>query len=142
MIANLNTILSAKAGAPTYPPLVDFIGSPLSLNQNNTVDFTDQSTVDPLGPNITGWSWSFEGGTPSTSNTQNPQDIDYINPGTFDVTLVAQNADGSGSLTKTDYITVNAYIPPFVIENFNVTNYGINLGQATSNEIYPYGITL
>ena len=80
MIANLNTLLKLKSGStvPKYVPLVDFIGTPTSLNQNNTVDFTDQSTVDPLGPPITNWAWSFEGGNPATSALQNPTNIDYV----------------------------------------------------------------
>lgn len=134
---NLNTILNQSAGgAPTFAPEADFIGSPLSLNQNNTVNFTDQSTVDPLGPAITGWSWVFEGGTPATSTLQNPTGILYPTDGTYDVTLTATNADGSGSKTKQDYITVLAYVPPVAIDEFRSGNYGTVYTQAdVSNEI-------
>ena len=146
MIANAISILTLRksAGAPKYKPLTEFIGTPTTLNQNNTVAYTDQSTVDPLGPVITGWAWAFEGGTPSTSTLQNPTNIDYPTPGTYDVTLVATNADGSTPLTKTDYITVNQYIPPVVIQDFNIGPYFINVGeyQDTDFKSGTYGVDL
>jgi len=67
-----------------------------------TVNFTDASTGSP-----TSWAWTFEGGTPSSSTDQNPTSIAFSTAGTFDVTLVATNADGSDTETKTDYITVS-----------------------------------
>jgi PKD repeat protein len=65
------------------------------------VSFTDQSTNNP-----TSWSWSFPGGTPSTSTAQNPT-ITYNTAGTYSVTLTAANSAGSDPETKTNYITVN-----------------------------------
>lgn len=79
-----------------------------------SADFYAESTTTCLGtalqfyddsPGATTWMWTFEGGTPSTSTDQNPQVV-YTTPGVFDVTLVASNANGSESKTKTDYITV------------------------------------
>jgi PKD repeat protein len=67
-----------------------------------SVTFTDQSTNTP-----TSWSWTFESGTPGTSTAKNPV-ITYNSLGTFDVTLVATNAQGSDSEIKLDYITVTS----------------------------------
>ncbi len=55
--------------------------------------------------NATGWQWIFAGGTPGTSSAKNPT-INYNRAGSFDVTLIASNAQGSDTLTKTGYIVV------------------------------------
>src|SRR5690606_19419220 len=44
-------------------------------------------------------------GVNNTSTLKNPVHI-YHNPGTYNVTLVVTNANGSNSITKTSYITV------------------------------------
>ncbi len=69
---------------------------------NSTITFTDQSYNVP-----TSWSWSFPGGTPSTSNVQNPS-VTYANPGVYDVTLTVTNASGTQTKTKTGFISVSA----------------------------------
>ncbi|MDH4471394.1 MAG: PKD domain-containing protein [Fluviicola sp.] len=81
-------------------PVADFIGAPLQICAGSTVTFTDQSAFTP-----TSWSWSFPGGTPSTSTAQNPT-ITYSTAGVYDVTLTATNANGSDPEVKTGYITV------------------------------------
>ncbi|HOZ29867.1 MAG TPA: PKD domain-containing protein [Bacteroidales bacterium] len=83
-------------------PVADFIGNPTTVVEGGTVDFTDLSTNNP-----TSWSWTFAGGTPGTSTAQNPS-IVYNTAGTYDVTLVATNGDGSDTETKTLYIEVVA----------------------------------
>jgi len=83
------------------PPLADFTASATDINLNNSVTFTDLSMENP-----TSWSWTFEGGTPATSTAQNPV-VTYTTVGTFDVTLVATNAQGSDIETKLDYISVS-----------------------------------
>jgi carboxyl-terminal processing protease len=87
-------------GPVILPPVADFTGSPTTLPMGNSVQFTDKSTNNP-----TSWSWTFEGGTPSTSTSQNPL-ISYSTPGIFDVTLVATNSAGSGTKFIPNYITV------------------------------------
>ena len=63
-----------------------------------TVNFTDLSTGD-----VTGWTWSFGDGQSSTQ--QNPTVV-YANPGVYSVTLVASGPEGTDSMTRHDYITV------------------------------------
>ena len=65
-----------------------------------TVNFSDQSSGG-----VTGWSWSFPGGTPSSSTDENPS-VTYDTPGTYDVTLVSTNVSGSNGVTQTSYIVV------------------------------------
>jgi PKD repeat protein len=85
---------------PPQPPVADFTASSTGIFVGDSVTFTDQSANHP-----TSWSWTFEGGTPSTGTAQNPT-ITYNTPGTFDVTLIAANGLGSDTETKVDYITV------------------------------------
>ena len=81
------------------PPSADFSGTPRSGTAPLTVSFTDLSTNTP-----TAWSWTFGDG--STSTEENPGH-EYTNAGTYSVSLTVQNADGSDTETKADYITVS-----------------------------------
>jgi len=99
-------------------PIADFSGSPVSVMEGQNVSFTDLSTNLP-----TSWSWSFPGGTPSTSTEKNPV-VSYPATGTYSVSLTASNSAGSDAITKANYITVT----PFVI------NYCASKGSNTSSE--------
>ncbi|MBK7213333.1 MAG: PKD domain-containing protein [Bacteroidales bacterium] len=79
-----------------------FSASNTLICQNSTVQFTDLTTGSP-----TSWSWTFEGGTPSTSTLQNPV-VTYSTPGVYDVTLVATLGPSSSTSTQTDLIHVDA----------------------------------
>ncbi len=79
-------------------PVADFSADPLEGPAPLMVAFTDLSTGSP-----TSWLWDFGDG--ATSTEQNPTH-EFTEDGTFDVTLVATNSGGSGSLTREDYITV------------------------------------
>jgi hypothetical protein len=47
----------------------------------------------------TSWSWTFQGGTPATSNAQNPANILFTSGGLKDVTLTVTNSRGSHTAT-------------------------------------------
>ncbi|MEO8085502.1 MAG: PKD domain-containing protein [Bacteroidota bacterium] len=83
-------------------PVAEFNASDTVICEGDAIDFTDMSTNGP-----TTWSWVFTGGTPAASSIQNPTGIVYNTAGTYDVTLYATNANGTDTLTKTVYITVN-----------------------------------
>jgi PKD repeat protein len=89
------------AGTP-QPPVAGFTASSTTINVGQSVTFTDTSTNTP-----TSWSWSFEGGTPSSSTSQNPT-VQYNTEGTYNVSLTATNTHGSDNENKVDYITVTA----------------------------------
>lgn len=55
--------------------------------------------------NVSAWNWTFEGGTPSTSQLSQPEVV-YDTPGQYSVTLEVRNKDGAASLTKEAFITV------------------------------------
>lgn len=107
---------------PCATPNVNFIASDTVLCVGDCINFMDNTTNNP-----TTWSWTFSGAATATSNLQNPVNICYNAPGTYAVTLIATNSSGSGSLTKTSYITVN----PIPVAN---AGSGVNLctGQSTT----------
>ncbi len=80
------------------------------------VKFTDLTKYDPES-----WLWIFEGGTPSTSTEQNPQNIIYNTSGNYDVTLIATNYLGSDTLVMENYITANTTILPEISFSVNDT---------------------
>ncbi|MBA4134569.1 MAG: hypothetical protein C0525_07580, partial [Flavobacterium sp.] len=88
---------------PTEPPVAGFTATSTQICVGQTISFTDVSTNIPAG-----WTWTFEGGTPSSSTVQNPT-VTYNTPGVYDVTLVAANYNGTNTIVLTDYITVYAY---------------------------------
>lgn len=75
------------------------------------VSFTDLST-----PGVTSWEWTFEGGTPETSNEQNPV-VTYETAGTFDVSLTVSDGSGSATIDNEDMIIVHA-LPEVTLESF------------------------
>lgn len=78
----------------------DFEAEGESVCENKPIQFYDNSYH-----NATSWNWSFPGGTPSTSNQQNPI-VTYNNPGRHNVSLTVTNASGTISITKTQYMRV------------------------------------
>lgn len=88
-------------------PQTAFESNDTALCEKFCIDFTDQSTNFPDS-----WHWIFPGGIPDTSSAQNPGNICYNLAGTYDVTLITTNVNGSDTLTLPDYITVHA-TPPF-----------------------------
>ena len=83
-------------------PQVSFLATDSTLCVGDCINFTDQSNNSP-----TSWTWTFAGASTGSSTQQNPTNICYPAAGTYAVTLVATNANGNGTLTKTGYIVVN-----------------------------------
>ncbi|MDT8393598.1 MAG: PKD domain-containing protein [Bacteroidales bacterium] len=84
-----------------YAPEAEFSASQTLLITGESIDFTDNSSNEP-----TSWFWEFEGGTPATSDEQNPAGIAYNTPGDYNVTLMATNDYGETTITKESYIHV------------------------------------
>lgn len=93
---------TVEFGGTVTPPVAEFSASATTINEGDSVNFTDLSTNSP-----TEWLWSFTGGTPVSSTVQNPS-VTYNSAGVYTVSLEATNAGGSDTETKTNYITVNA----------------------------------
>lgn len=88
--------------AGTPPPTASFTANNTQICVGNCISFTDNSTQSPSS-----WSWSFQGANTTTSTAQNPTNICYTTPGTYNVSLTATNTTGSGSATLTGYIIVS-----------------------------------
>ncbi|MFL5764886.1 MAG: PKD domain-containing protein [Bacteroidia bacterium] len=102
----------------TSPPVADFTANRTNICTGDCINFTDLSAGAP-----TSWAWTFTGGTPSTSTLQNPATICYNTPGTYQVQLIATNANGSNTMTKTAYITVSSPIALPLVEGFQTATF-------------------
>jgi PKD repeat protein len=78
-------------------PVASFITNSTSGGTPFSVQFMDSSLNSP-----TGWTWLFGDG--GTAYVQNPVHT-YTTSGSYTITLIAKNAAGSDTLTKTGYIT-------------------------------------
>lgn len=86
----------SSASCTTLVPTASFVISPTLVCTGQVVSLTDQSTN---GPNT--WTWTLTGGTPASSNAQNPT-VTYATAGTKTITLICSNANGpSTALSKT-----------------------------------------
>lgn len=117
-------------------PNADFVSSETITCQGGTLSFVDLSTNNP-----TSWNWIFSpssvsyiNGTSATS--QNPK-VSFLSTGNYTVTLIASNANGSDTVVKTNYITVNSAVAIPNTENFESftvgTPGGFTNGWATNN---------
>jgi PKD repeat protein len=98
-------------------PIASFASDRQVVCAGQTVNYTDQSSFTP-----TSWSWSFQGGTPSTSTSQNPAVV-YNTPGTYSVSLTATNANGNNTATQTNYINVTSVYSLPLAEDFASTSF-------------------
>lgn len=90
----LITKTNAQAPVASFTADVTSGCSPLIVN------FTDQSSGNP-----TSWLWDLGNG--STSSVPNPTST-YVTPGNYTIKLTVTNSSGSNTITKTNFITVNA----------------------------------
>ncbi|PJB59680.1 MAG: hypothetical protein CO098_02115, partial [Bacteroidetes bacterium CG_4_9_14_3_um_filter_41_19] len=104
-------------------PVCDFESDETLIPVGETVNFTDLTEGIP-----THWNWTFDGGIPSNSTEETPQNIQYNTEGVYPVKLVAYNAIGIDSITKESFITVSATILPLV--DFVADKKAICLGES------------
>ncbi len=92
----------AKGSRSYQSPQADFTANITESEVPITVNFFDRSTNIP-----TAWTWTFEGGNPSTSNLQNPI-VTYEQQGMYDVSLSITNPAGNDTETKNGYLSLFA----------------------------------
>ena len=115
-------IQNSKTGSASSPT-ADFntTGSTV-ISSGQSVTFNDQSTNNP-----TSWSWTFTGGSPTTSTERNPTVV-YSMPGSYSVALRAANSNGADLITKNNFIQVNPATGNPIINltgtNPSLINYG------------------
>ncbi|SDB58815.1 PKD repeat-containing protein [Flavobacteriaceae bacterium MAR_2010_188] len=98
----------------------DFSADAQNISAGESIQFTDLSIGD-----VTKWDWSFEGGTPPTSNLQSPV-IVYNTAGTYAVTLRVSNSEQSETIAKESFIVVSS---PQVTANFEVSANNVLQGE-------------
>jgi PKD repeat protein len=76
------------------PPIADFSVERNTLCEGNSIQFFDESLN-----HYPSWTWTFEGGTPSSSNEQNPE-VTWPEAGLYDISLTVENANGTSSITQ------------------------------------------
>ena len=92
----------ALVGADVEPTLcsAQFSAPRRAICVGESLQFSDESYNA-----ATGWTWTFAGGTPANSTSQDPV-VTYNTPGVYTVTLTATDGTSTDGETKTDYITV------------------------------------
>ena len=106
------------------PPNANFDAVSTNITQGDTVYFSDLS-----GPGILEWSWTFEGGEPSTSDLMNPN-VFYADTGYFNVSLTVTNADGTDTEIKSDFVYVEQMQLP--ITDFEANKTSVSPGGVVS----------
>lgn len=153
-VANRNNLWSASnllatgtddasfANTGICKPIADFTSNYTGVCENNSVTYTDLSS----NGSATTWQWTFSGGTPSVSTSQNPT-VTYPNAGVYQVKFKSSNTQGSDSITKTSYITIkpnssSLYNLNEGFENITIPNADWILKNGSDNynwQIYPVG---
>ncbi|PCJ88777.1 MAG: hypothetical protein COA57_02900 [Flavobacteriales bacterium] len=80
--------------------LAEFSSSTIIACKGEDVYFEDESKYGQCN-----WNWTFDGGSPSSSNDRYPV-VKYYTPGIYDVSLTVDNNSISQSKTKSSYILV------------------------------------
>jgi gliding motility-associated-like protein len=99
--SELVTVIDCNA-----PPVAGFTPSANPLCQGQCIDFTN-TTISGVGSFTS--AWTFTGATPATSTLNNPTNICFGGAGTYPVTLIVTDANGS------DTITTNIIVNPCTI---------------------------
>ena len=82
-------------------PVASFKANKTQIFEGETIQFQNNSLYNP-----TSFEWIFDGGTPPTSNEENPSVL-YSNEGNYNVKLTVTNEGGSNTMTRTNYIKVS-----------------------------------
>jgi PKD repeat protein len=144
MIAAINTyrpglLNNGKCGTVAPTLKADFTSNFTTITEGNSVNFNDLSTGSP-----TTWAWTFTGGTPASSTSQNPTNIVYNVAGTYAVKLKVTNASAQDSVTKSSYITVLPAGSQLcdTLSNFKPNNtatlYGVSVQNNCNNAGWGY----
>ena len=145
-------IEAVKDSMALHSIVANFKASEVAIPQGSEVSFTDLSDGNP-----TAWSWTFEGGTPSHSNLQNPANIKYAKPGAFKVSLTITKGTKTNTEVKTKFILVyplvsGAWLPQATgftaqsrgIDHISIVNPNVvwaNAYDGSGNKVNPLEFT-
>lgn len=99
---NAKAAMECVASTLQQAPVGQINASETNVCSGTTINFSGSS----IGGQATSYSWLFPGGTPSSSNLQNPS-VTYNTNGNYNVTLITTNQYGSDTLVLPNYITIS-----------------------------------
>jgi PKD repeat protein len=107
-----DTLVKTALVTITPTPVPDFSSSDQNLCVGDCIDYTDLSAGT-----VQSYVWTFQGGTPLNSSSQNPSGVCYNVAGAFNTTLTVMNGACTNSNTHVGYINVNQPTPPVITTN-------------------------
>jgi len=105
-VGGRNNVMSASnltatgANGNTYLCKAEFSADKTSICSGGQITFSDESFNA-----VNGWTWTFTGGIPSSSTSQNPT-VTYSTPGLYQVKLTATDGTNNDDEIKASYIRV------------------------------------
>jgi PKD repeat protein len=96
----INQDVTVSAGTANTPPMASFS----YVCNGRDCSFSDLSSDQDAGDNITAWSWDFGNGV--TSNIQHPS-LSYDSQGMYTVTLVVTDANSATGTVSTSFRAKN-----------------------------------
>ena len=127
LIAESNLISTGTNDEHEYfgcAPISEFKANYTSGCSGDVFNF-ESNTYNTNEDSISSYEWTFEGGTPSSSNDQDPS-VTYNSPGEYSVTLTTTNHIGSSTKTKESYIIISseeAAIEGPYFESYEITSF-------------------
>jgi len=112
------------------PPVADFSHTQFDACAPSTVQFTNQSFNDPVS-----YEWFLPGATPDYSTDEDPLVV-YYEPGFYDVTLIATNANGSDEWTVNELIEIQE--PPIPDFDFEFVGFFIDFTNQTNQSVNSF----
>ena len=115
-------------------PVAAFSAQPQSGCAPLVVQFTDQSQHSPLS-----WQWTFQNGSPATSNEPNPEVI-YSTPGIYAVSLTVENESGVDVAVENAFIEVIG--DPTALFTYTSTGSTVffdNMSTDATNYLWDFG---
>ncbi len=106
-------------------PIANFTVSDDTICAGTCVTFTDMSINSP-----TQWTWSFPSGSPTSSILQNPGIVCFNTPGDYTIQLIATNAVGSDTATRTIHVD---YLAPITFDG----DKDVCIGESTTITANP-----
>lgn len=117
-------------------------------------DFCASATINPVGRVLSNcspaseitYSWSFPGGTPSSSTSLNPGSIDYSTSGSYTATFSVTNSCGTTTLSRN--FTVDLVLSPIIDpktqeicseDTFSIRPFSNSTDNVPSGTTYTWG---
>jgi PKD repeat protein len=129
--SNLNAT-GLNGTPPNCAPIADFKSDFSDGCTNIDFQYSDLSYNSTVNSFWT-WNWTFPGGTPSTSNLQNPI-VRYAQPGNYSAQLTVTNSTGSSTKSKPNAVVVSPLISNIlspIIQDFEDVNFPVTSSLAS-----------